>query len=363
MTLKQLAKLANVSHSTASKALRYSKELNDETIELVNRVARENGYFLQQKKQRLAAMKHRPLKFAIICPEIVSVHYASIATELNDILWEQNAIAQIHVCNFDDETEREIMLRCLEAADINGVISLSQRHSQFDLRFPTVRMSNAPTDSVGFDYTGGMRKALLYLKEAGHRKIGFIGEKLTTPKRDTFLALTDELGLSADPGCIIDSDRRFEAAGFHAVAGLLASGRETTVSYRMSTPACTSRSASASEKTGAEKRVTYRTFVAVSGSPSFHSGGSVSYPYRTDRRRNSSARPVTICFPRPLHIGTKKLTSPLVASPPRLTDFSISSVRTPCRAADTAAAAPATPPPATITSYAAFCGIFSVIST
>lgn len=49
MTLKQLAKLANVSHSTASKALRYSKELNDETIELVNRVARENGYFLQQK--------------------------------------------------------------------------------------------------------------------------------------------------------------------------------------------------------------------------------------------------------------------------------------------------------------------------
>lgn len=226
MTLKQLAKLANVSHSTASKALRYSKELNDETIELVNRVARENGYFLQQKKQRLAAMKHRPLKFAIICPEIVSVHYASIATELNDILWEQNAIAQIHVCNFDDETEREIMLRCLEAADINGVISLSQRHSQFDLRFPTVRMSNAPTDSVGFDYTGGMRKALLYLKEAGHRKIGFIGEKLTTPKRDTFLALTDELGLSADPGCIIDSDRRFEAAGFHAVAGLLAAGRE-----------------------------------------------------------------------------------------------------------------------------------------
>ena len=226
MTPKQLAKLANVSHSTASKALRYSKELNDETIELVNRVARENGYFLQQKKQRLAAMKHRPLKFAIICPEIVSVHYASIATELNDILWEQNAIAQIHVCNFDDETEREIMLRCLEAADINGVISLSQRHSQFDLRFPTVRMSNAPTDSVGFDYTGGMRKALLYLKEAGHRKIGFIGEKLTTPKRDTFLALTDELGLSADPGCIIDSDRRFEAAGFHAVAGLLASGRE-----------------------------------------------------------------------------------------------------------------------------------------
>ena len=230
MTLKQLAKLANVSHSTASKALRYSKELNDETIELVNRVARENGYFVQQKKQRRAAMK-RPLKFAVLCPEIVSVHYAAIATKLNDLLRERNAIAQIHVCNFDDETEREIMLRCLEAADVNGVISLSQRRSQFDLHFPTVRMDGAPADSVGFDYTSGMRKALTYLKEAGHRKIGFIGEKLTAPKRDTFLALLRELALPVCPEYVTDSAYRFEAAGFHAVAGLLASGRELPTAF------------------------------------------------------------------------------------------------------------------------------------
>ena len=61
--------------------------------------------------------------------------------------------------------------------------------------------------------------------------------------------------------------------------------------------------------------------------------------------------PPIIGVPRPLHIGTNRLISPSVASPPSFRLFSISSARLPARRAASAAAMPATPPPATTTSY------------
>ena len=45
ITLSKLAKLANVSVSTASKAFSGSPEVNEETRQLVFRVAKEHGCF------------------------------------------------------------------------------------------------------------------------------------------------------------------------------------------------------------------------------------------------------------------------------------------------------------------------------
>jgi len=52
------------------------------------------------------------------------------------------------------------------------------------------------------------------------------------------------------------------------------------------------------------------------------------------------------------------MTSPPVTSPPRNPYRSISSVRAPCRAAETAAATPANPPPQTRTSVSFPTGVF-----
>lgn len=49
MTHKEIARLANVSVSTVSKALAGSREVSDETAELIMRIAMEAGYIKEKK--------------------------------------------------------------------------------------------------------------------------------------------------------------------------------------------------------------------------------------------------------------------------------------------------------------------------
>ncbi len=232
MTLKELARRANVSVSTASKALHYSKELHNDTIELVNRIARESGYFSQLRKQRLNTTKNKPLRFVIICPEIVSVHYTQIATLINDILFERNAVAEIHVCNFDYALEREIMLSCLRTAEIDGIITLSAGNNLEGIDLPLVGVTQkCGQDSVVFDLAGGCRQALAYLKENGHSKIGFIGENLTKGKNADFISAMEDVGLKADERFIVCSPYRFEKAGFDTINDFIDNGKELPTAF------------------------------------------------------------------------------------------------------------------------------------
>lgn len=71
MTLTKLAKLANVSVSTASKAFSMSPEVNSETREMIFDKARELRCF----KQFFSA-KYPRLVVAVICPELESRYYS-----------------------------------------------------------------------------------------------------------------------------------------------------------------------------------------------------------------------------------------------------------------------------------------------
>lgn len=81
MTLTKLAKLANVSVSTASKAFSMSCEVNDETRDLIFRVAKEQGCF----KKFFNAKYPKPV-VAVRCPELHSQAYAMQVRYLKDEL-------------------------------------------------------------------------------------------------------------------------------------------------------------------------------------------------------------------------------------------------------------------------------------
>lgn len=232
MTLKELARKANVSVSTASKALHYSKELHNDTIELVNRIARENGYFSDIRKQRQGTTKNKPLRFAVICPEIVSIHYTQIATTINDFLSAHNAVAEIRICNFDSELEREIMLSCLSTTDIDGVITLSTGEKFEDAELPVVgTVVGRVNNSVNIDIYGGYEQAVKYLVEQGHRKIGYIGENLTKSKQRYVEEIIGKFGLKVDGRFILRSPYRFEKAGYTAICELIDSGIDLPTAF------------------------------------------------------------------------------------------------------------------------------------
>ena len=76
MTMKELAKLANVSVSTASKAFSMSSEGSDETREIIFDVAKKHGCF-----KKFFNAKYPKLVIAVICPEFESTYY-SIGTTM-----------------------------------------------------------------------------------------------------------------------------------------------------------------------------------------------------------------------------------------------------------------------------------------
>ena len=67
MTLTELARLAHVSTSTASKAFALSPEVNEQTRDMIFRVAKINGCFKKFYRQ-----EYPGLSFAVICPEFDS---------------------------------------------------------------------------------------------------------------------------------------------------------------------------------------------------------------------------------------------------------------------------------------------------
>ena len=220
MKLKELAKRANVSVSTASKALSGSKELNDETIAHVLSVAEQSGYFTERKRLRQTLVKDKGI-VAIIVQEIVSVHYSVMATKISEKLKEKGIGSQIYITNFDSKTRKEILYDCLKTANVNGVICMSATNVEF-ADFPIISIR----EKDGFNVA--VKDAVQHLKDLGHKEIVYIGEKLTNSKMQCVLSAMEELGIKTSENNRIVSEHRFERAGYYAVEQLVKENRIPT---------------------------------------------------------------------------------------------------------------------------------------
>ena len=73
ITLSKIAKLANVSVSTASKAFSGSTEVSEDTKELIFEIAKKHGCF-----KKFYNVKYPKLVIAIIVPEFRGTYYPGI---------------------------------------------------------------------------------------------------------------------------------------------------------------------------------------------------------------------------------------------------------------------------------------------
>ena len=226
MTLKELANLAHVSVSTASRALAGSRQLSDETISHVRRVAKEHGYYTQKMARRRENLKNKNAEIAILVPEITSSYYSEITTVLIGVLGEYGCGGSVHVCGFDKQSVEAFAYTLMSQCAADGIISLTSFYLHEDK--PALPMVFLCDDSfrsdcpaVYSDMSGGMRLLAEKLAELGHRRIGFIGETRTMGKYAAFCEAMQAVGLSVEPGDIYIVDERFEKIGYEAVGRLL----------------------------------------------------------------------------------------------------------------------------------------------
>lgn len=216
MTLQKVAKKAGVSVSTASKALADSKEVSEETRILVRNAAKELGYFEEAKKRRLTNRRKTAANYAILCPEIISVHYSELVTEFCRKVDEKGGKASVFITEFDSGKKTTMLDRCLSQKDIDAILCLESINGFEAKNYPlpivfTTNQKNAP--SVYAVIKDGIDKAVKYLADIGHTKIAYAGEPLTEGKKIDFCECMERYVGSYRKDLLFVEDGRFEVTG------------------------------------------------------------------------------------------------------------------------------------------------------
>lgn len=230
VTYKKIAQLAGVSPSTVSKVMAGSSEISKETAERVRRIMKEYGCdtarYYKSKNSGL-----EKIRIAVLVPEIISVYYAQQVSEIVRILDDKNIICNIFITGFDGRKSLSIMQHLAEEGMTDGILDISCLNTEEPLPLPAIQLSETggnAADCVSINLKQGMLDTMQYLKELGHRKIGFIGEKNTLTKQKLFYETANALGIPIDDANVFLSHRRFEQIGMEAAAYFLENGMEPT---------------------------------------------------------------------------------------------------------------------------------------
>lgn len=223
--MRELAKLANVSLSTVSKAFSDAEDISSETRKHIFKLAKKNGCYEKFYKGTY------PKKIiGIICPELESSYYISFVMVLKRLIEANNCIPIISTDHFSTIAQAELIDYFDAQLKVDGIFV-------FELKNRLAREYNCPiisliecvdnsVDSVSINFEAAISEAVKLLSNFGHKKIAFIGEPLTKPKALLFKKSMENNGI-IDP-YIIESKYRFERAGEDGIKQLLANKTDYT---------------------------------------------------------------------------------------------------------------------------------------
>ena len=223
ITLSKLASLAHVSVSTASKAFSMSPEVNEQTREMIFRIAKEQGCF-----KKFFNAKYPKYVIAVICPEYKSLFYSSALSLLQEYFSAHSCEVCVASTNFSAQTEADLLEYYSRYATVDGIIVIDGRitpdlHTDIPIATIFPNPGCAGVISVGGDCTDAMTDGIQYFLDNGITDIGFIGDPYTDAKQRLFARIAEHHAPDLKVSFMI-SPHRFEAGGYGAMKHFAASG-------------------------------------------------------------------------------------------------------------------------------------------
>lgn len=207
-TLSKIARLANVSVSTASKAFSMNPEVSEQTREAIFDVARENGCF-----KKFFNAKYPRLVVAVICPEFESLYYSTMLSGLQVALERCGCEICVATTQFSKERGDELVEYYSKYASVDGIIVIdcaSLLDKVCDV--PTVYLGSSSANAVCVSMTKGeaIEAAVDYFVSSGIRDIGFLGERLTASKQRAVCDVLEKKLGSYNESYIATGERFFD---------------------------------------------------------------------------------------------------------------------------------------------------------
>jgi len=217
-TLADIARIADVSLMTASRAINDKPGLSEELRDKILEIAKELGYRPNTIARGLATRQTRSI--GLVVPDITNPFFAQIARGVEDYAFSNRYNLFLLNTN-EDQTREESALDSLWQNDVEGLILCSSRLPETDLiqqinRFPAVVLVNRETSqpqpnliSINLNDHNAAATAVRFLIEQGRKQIGYIGgpaNSLSNQRRlqGYSLALETE-GQSTELGIVDDN--------------------------------------------------------------------------------------------------------------------------------------------------------------
>jgi DNA-binding LacI/PurR family transcriptional regulator len=235
VTIKDVARVAGVSPSTACRALAGPARVRPDTRARVQRAASDLGY--EPNRAARGLITGRTGNIGLIVPDLANPFFASVVKGMQGRARE--ADYAVFVADTDEDPAVEVALVKALTKQVDGLVLCSPRMGEDHLKSaaadtPLVllnrRVGRLP--SVSVDNADGMRQVVAHLVALGHRRIGYVeGPKTSWANRERLRGLRAGAGSSGVELLELGSFLPQFEGGVAAADVVLAAGVTAVIAY------------------------------------------------------------------------------------------------------------------------------------
>jgi DNA-binding LacI/PurR family transcriptional regulator len=183
-SIKDIARLARVSHPTVSRALQNSPLVNAQTAAKIRKIADETGYRASAVARGLVTRRTRTV--GLVVTTVADPFAGAVACGIEQAANDHGYNVFLASSNADAECERK-MVQMFAERRVDGIIVTSSRVGALylpmleELNVPIVLVNDqhpgAFVHSVLIENVAGSRAAVEHLIGLGHRRIAYVGDR------------------------------------------------------------------------------------------------------------------------------------------------------------------------------------------
>ncbi|MCK6629458.1 MAG: LacI family transcriptional regulator [Anaerolineae bacterium] len=214
VTIKDIAKVAGVSHTTVSRALNGNPAISFETTERIQQLARQMGYVPSAVAQSL--LSRRTQTIGMVITTIADPFIVQVVEGAEQIAQEAGYSIFLNTSHNNPDQEMAVV-ETFQRRRVDAIIVTSSRvgslySSQLDqIKVPIVLINNQEEGeflySVAVDNFQGAQLATEHLLTLGHRRIGYVGAadrpKSNGQRLEGYATAFKQAGLALDPALVI----------------------------------------------------------------------------------------------------------------------------------------------------------------
>jgi DNA-binding LacI/PurR family transcriptional regulator len=239
-TIKEIARILNISASTVSRALHDHASIGLTTKIRVKQLAKELNYEPNQKA--IYFQQGKSYNIGVILPELSESFFSTAVNGIEDAATLKNYTVLLAQSHDSEERERTLVAK-MKAQRVDGMlISIAKNTSSYD-HFEMLKRSNIPVvffdrvpaiknvHTVACNMETGTFEAVNFLLKRGHRAIGMINGPSTlyasVQRKEGYINAMMKNRLKFDPSLLVNCDLTNDGT-IKALDDLLSNKRKPT---------------------------------------------------------------------------------------------------------------------------------------